>query len=51
MKDLGHPEVQHLGVPLFGDENIGGLDAAVNDTRGVGGVKSVLCPFIKGITK
>jgi hypothetical protein len=38
---LGEAEVEHLGVPAFGDENIGGLNVTMNDPFGVGGVQSI----------
>ena len=38
---FGQPEIQNLGVPAFGDKNIGGLDVAVDDPLGVGGVECV----------
>ena len=34
-RELGQPEVEHLGVPAFGDEDVGGLDVAVQDAFGV----------------
>ena len=30
-RELGQPEVEHLGVPALGDEDVGGLDVAVQD--------------------
>ena len=38
---LGQSEVQNLGVAAFGDKDVGGLDVAVHDALGVGGIKSV----------
>ena len=39
--DLSQSEVENLGVSAFGDENVRGLDVAVNDAAGVGRVESV----------
>ena len=39
--DLGQAEVQNLGVAALGDENVRGLDVAVNDSLGMRGVESV----------
>ena len=41
MGDLGEAEVEDFGVAALGDENVGGLDVAVNDAFGVGGIESV----------
>ena len=30
-RHLGQPEVENLGVPALGDEDVGGLDVAMND--------------------
>ena len=39
--DLGETEIENFGVAAFGDENIRGLDVAVNDVFGVRGVERV----------
>ena len=39
--DLGETEIENFGVAALGDENIGGLDVAVNDAFGVRGVERV----------
>ena len=31
-RHLRQPEIQNLGVPALGDEDVGGLDVAVNDS-------------------
>jgi hypothetical protein len=38
---LGQPEVQHLGLAAGGDEDIGGLDVAMDDAAPVRGVEGV----------
>src|ERR1700739_1673316 len=38
---LGESEIQNLGVPALGDENIGRLDVTMNDAFAVSGVQSV----------
>jgi len=40
-RDFGEAEVENLGLLAGGDENVGGLDVAVNDAFGVGGIKGV----------
>ena len=39
--DLRQPEVENLGVPALGDKDVRGLDVAVDDAFGVGGVERV----------
>ena len=39
--DFGEAEVENFCVAARGDENVGGLDVAVDDAFGVGGVESV----------
>jgi hypothetical protein len=39
--DLSQPEVQNLGVPALGHEDIAGLDVPVDDPRSMGGIKGV----------
>jgi hypothetical protein len=39
--DFGQPEVENLGVPALGDENICWLDIAMNDASRVGGVECI----------
>ena len=39
--DFGQSEIEDFGVAALGDENIGGLDVAVDDSFGVRGVESV----------
>src|SRR5271157_385963 len=34
-RDFGQPEVENLGMPAFGEEDVRGLDVAVNNSRGV----------------
>ena len=34
-------EIEQLGLAAFGDENIGGLDIAMNDALGVRGLERV----------
>ena len=34
-REFRQPEVEHLGVPAPGDEDVGGLDVAVQDALGV----------------
>src|SRR5271170_2523521 len=38
---VSQSEVQNLGVPSFGHEDIGGLDVPVDDARSMGGIKRV----------
>jgi hypothetical protein len=38
---LGEAEIEHLGVAALGDEDIGGLDVAVDDSLGMGGVEAI----------
>jgi len=39
--NLREAEVQDLGLPAFGDEDVGGLDVAVNDPLGVRRIQSI----------
>jgi hypothetical protein len=39
--ELGQAEVQDLRVTAIGDENVGGLDVAVDDPFGVRGIESI----------
>ena len=39
--DFREAEVEDFGVAAFGDENVGGLDVAMDDAFGVGGVECV----------
>ena len=39
--DLGQSEIENLGVPALGDENVRGLDVAVDDAFGVRGVERI----------
>src|SRR5271168_199355 len=39
--DLGQTEIENLGVTALDDENVGGLDVAMNDASGVRGIQSV----------
>jgi hypothetical protein len=41
MLNLGQAEVEYLGVPALGDENVGRLNVAMNNARCVGRVESV----------
>ena len=38
---FGEAEIENFGVAALGDENVGGLDVAVNDALGVSGVERV----------
>ena len=40
-RHLRQPEIQNLGVPALGDEDVGGLDVAVDDAFAVRGVQRV----------
>src|SRR5580658_8699293 len=39
--DFGKAKIENLGVAAFGDEDVGGLDVAVNDALGVGGIEGI----------
>ena len=39
--DFGETEVENFGVAAVGDENVGGLDVAVDDSLAVGGFEGV----------
>ena len=39
--NLGQAEVENLGVPALGDENVGGLDVAMDDAFAVRGIERV----------
>ena len=38
---LGQAKIQNFGVSALGDEDVGGLDVAMDNSLGVGGVESV----------
>jgi hypothetical protein len=38
-RDLGQTEVEKLGMSALGDKDVRGLDVAVDDAFGVGGVE------------
>jgi hypothetical protein len=39
--NFGEAEVENFGIATFGDENVGGLDVAVDDALGMSGIESV----------
>jgi hypothetical protein len=39
--DLREPEIQNLGMPVFGYKNVRGLDVAVNDALCVRRIQSI----------
>src|SRR5246127_1299018 len=39
--ELGETEIENLGMPAFGDKNIGGLDVTMNDAFAMSGIESV----------
>ena len=41
MNDFGKTEIQHLGLPAPGDENVRRLDVAMDDSRAVRRVQGV----------
>ena len=40
-RQFGEPEIQYLGVPSFGDKDVGGLDVAVNYAFAVRGIERI----------
>jgi len=40
-REFDQPEIQNLGLPALSDKYVGGLDVAMDDALGVGGVQGI----------